>query len=439
MSEQPNVVEQVCRLFQHICANEDSKEKLALNPYSSLLTSYVGTRKAASLLPLLATAVPPSILALALTNVPAVSRLLWSEFLDDKTPAWFTALPTDVQQYLSGEFGPTTRASNTAPITVASSAASISITSSTASASPTALGNARGEGNSGLPLWAKIVIGIAVPLFVIGLIACIILCCCRRRRSRRRKGVTSRTPTPAFISSSNQGPQRSDRPAEHVPLRGGYYSNSSPDSNHRISRSSHHLSSSSDDFRTPVGGPSYEDMQPTGVIHPAHRARRDSRQSLNSLHSVPEVPEPMHQHHHRGATDATSIPYAKSGGQTARGAQPNLSTAGQGIYAGYNNPYHNYDADYRPENPFDDHSRQNNGYMSGGGNEYRGEGGQSHDTGLFIPAASYGRERPVGQSYNDSSWPLKSTHEGGYSGAHGGRNARRNSWETGDDYPAYKM
>jgi len=75
--------------------------------------------------------------------------------------------------------------------------------------------------------------------------------------------------------------------------------------------------------------------------------------------------------------------------------------------------------------------------MSGGGVEQHGESRQSRDAELFIPGASNRGELPVERSdNNDSSWPLKNTHEAGYNS--GGR-AKRNSWERGDDTPVYEM
>jgi hypothetical protein len=119
--------------------------------------------------------------------------------------------------------------------------------------------------------------------------------------------------------------------------------------------------------------------------------------------------------------------------------QQNPSTAGQGIYAGYHNPHHVFTPDYRPENPFNDHSppRQHNGYMSGGAIPQHRERRQSQDAELFIPASSYRGDHPAERSHNnDNSWPLRNTHDGGYSG---GKRAKRNSWERGDDSPVYEM
>ncbi|USP81112.1 uncharacterized protein yc1106_08386 [Curvularia clavata] len=58
----------------------------------------------------LLTALPQSLRQVAATNVPAVSRMLWEEFLDDNRPEWFRELPIDIQSYLINVFGPATAA-----------------------------------------------------------------------------------------------------------------------------------------------------------------------------------------------------------------------------------------------------------------------------------------------------------------------------------------
>ncbi|KAI4911097.1 hypothetical protein J4E90_007354 [Alternaria incomplexa] len=59
---------------------------------------------------LLITALPLSLRQIAATNIPAVSSILWEEFLDDKRPQWFEELPYDIQSYFIQEFGPATAA-----------------------------------------------------------------------------------------------------------------------------------------------------------------------------------------------------------------------------------------------------------------------------------------------------------------------------------------
>lgn len=393
---------------------------------------------------------------MALTDVPAVSRLLWSEFLDDHTPDWFTALPTDVQKYLSGEFGP----SSTSASTTASSTTPVSSTASATSSTPAAseattkADTSSTKHDGGLPLWAKIVIGVVVPLVVLALLALLLLCCLRRRRRNRtvRNNVDSRAPTPAFISSSHQ-PGYSRPPAEHVPLRGGYISSS--ETTHQTSHSNHHhnLSSGSEDFHTPIGGPSYEDI-PSATPGAMSRSRRGSRQSFNSLHSVPEVPEPVHNRNRHSLGSGLPIPppphssrrsrdlseeqdlnhspvssnsngrrisplnpaYGGTGTERDRSSHvpdtnPYMNhTIGQDIYAGGQHPYpaHN--------NPFADPSPPRQpGYMASGG--YRGSAGP--DPELFMPGSNY-----------DPNWPLRAMHESGYD-TH--ERTRKGSWERGDD------
>jgi hypothetical protein len=66
------------------------------------------TKPSISFAQLLLTAIPLSLRQLAVTNAPAVSSILWEEFLDDKKPEWFEELPWDVQSYLIVRFGPET-------------------------------------------------------------------------------------------------------------------------------------------------------------------------------------------------------------------------------------------------------------------------------------------------------------------------------------------
>ncbi|KAK5123064.1 hypothetical protein LTR85_003260 [Meristemomyces frigidus] len=53
-----------------------------------------------SVLSVLQTALPSSVIAEALTNSAAVSSEIASEFAAGNTPTWFTALPSDIQTYL---------------------------------------------------------------------------------------------------------------------------------------------------------------------------------------------------------------------------------------------------------------------------------------------------------------------------------------------------
>ncbi|KAF1950434.1 hypothetical protein CC80DRAFT_578458 [Byssothecium circinans] len=359
------------------------------------------------------------------TNLQALSKLLWSEFLDDNTPTWFTVLPTDVQEYLSGQFGPSTTASNRAST---SSSASYSVTSFPASSSSSSQSSASHASSSaasatpassqlddpqnrnhrsGLPLWAKILIGVLVPLFVLSLIALVLFCCLRRRRHRRRHSRTqSRTPTPAFISASNRAEPFGE---QHRPLRGGYISH--PDAN----RSSHRISSSSGEFRTPIGGPSYENIQPppvTGV-----QSRRSSRHSSGSLKSVQEVPEPMPHHYSNAApiplptrsprrsrdighevnheTMHPMLPQHTNGGMMNKPQRP--SPYNKGIYAGSFNPYSN-PLRLEDESPFDDPLSP---YQAGHAAISGGRRSVDREQELFLP------ERDAHHGYETNDWPLQ--------------------------------
>jgi len=65
---------------------------------------------------ILLTGVPESLREVAATNLPALSSILWGEFLDDRKPEWFLELPLEVQEYLVKKFGPQTAWPTAAPI-----------------------------------------------------------------------------------------------------------------------------------------------------------------------------------------------------------------------------------------------------------------------------------------------------------------------------------
>jgi len=68
-------------------------------------------RTEASVLSVLATALPPSLLAIGITNAPEVGSIIASSFSAGQTPAWYSALPEDVKSYLPilySEQAPTT-------------------------------------------------------------------------------------------------------------------------------------------------------------------------------------------------------------------------------------------------------------------------------------------------------------------------------------------
>jgi hypothetical protein len=53
-----------------------------------------------SVLAVLATALPSSLIAIGFTNAPEVGSIIESEFSAGQTPAWYSALPSDVKSYL---------------------------------------------------------------------------------------------------------------------------------------------------------------------------------------------------------------------------------------------------------------------------------------------------------------------------------------------------
>lgn len=54
-----------------------------------------------SVLGVLATALPPSLLAIGVTNAAELGSIIASSFSAGETPGWYSALPTDVKSYLT--------------------------------------------------------------------------------------------------------------------------------------------------------------------------------------------------------------------------------------------------------------------------------------------------------------------------------------------------
>lgn len=67
---------------------------------SAHAASSSGTLPYASVVVVLETALPKSLLHLALSNPVSASKLISSEFAAGQTPAWFSHLPSDVKTYL---------------------------------------------------------------------------------------------------------------------------------------------------------------------------------------------------------------------------------------------------------------------------------------------------------------------------------------------------
>jgi hypothetical protein len=105
----------------------------------------------------LLTALPSSLLAIAITNSDEAASIIASSFAAGETPAWFSALPTDVQSYLlysevtptATPLGNSTSATFSPSLntTVISSVHSASLTATTTGAG-SAAGSASGSASS---------------------------------------------------------------------------------------------------------------------------------------------------------------------------------------------------------------------------------------------------------------------------------------------------
>ncbi|KAJ4356079.1 uncharacterized protein N0V89_004106 [Didymosphaeria variabile] len=209
---------------------------------------------AISLAQVLLTAVPESLRQIAATNLPAVSSILWEEFLDDKRPEWFEELPWEVQSYLIRKFGPQTAwpteaptsggfgasdgftatvivtassdrtseptrpatsfttsytsGSSQAPVSESSASPSRTISSSinlaepseTSTPSPTTEPEAPASSNNGLSRDQKIGLGVGIPFGLLGAAALFLACCmlCRRRKKKHVEGSIP-PASPGFI------------------------------------------------------------------------------------------------------------------------------------------------------------------------------------------------------------------------------------------------
>lgn len=292
---------------------------------------------AISLAQILLTALPASLRIIAATNVPAVSSILWAEFLDGKRPEWFNQLPADIQSYLIRNFGPstawptaipTTSGSNSAETTHVSTTQISETTSelfsetssptnsnpsvtmsgqltanptatstnpSTVIFSPTSTANASG----GLSRNQKIGIGLGVPLAILGA-AAILLACCVLLRRRRKKGINGSQPpsSPGFIprfafqeKGEHHTPLNRERNLGHF-SQDTSYSNAfnwdddiiEPTVNTQIS-AGNTLDNHTAPTIAPAAAPSLYHT------HSSNRAR-GKRTSYSSLHSVAEVREP---------------------------------------------------------------------------------------------------------------------------------------------------
>ncbi|KAL9536097.1 hypothetical protein SMMN14_01458 [Sphaerulina musiva] len=96
-----------------------------------------------SVVSVLQTALPSSLINEALTNSAGVSSQLASEFAAGETPAWFTALPTAVQTYLIPAFANATGTMSTA----GTGALMTTTTPATATATASSVGGSGMTGN----------------------------------------------------------------------------------------------------------------------------------------------------------------------------------------------------------------------------------------------------------------------------------------------------
>ncbi|KAF9698441.1 hypothetical protein EKO04_003390 [Ascochyta lentis] len=244
----------------------------------------------------LLTALPASLRQLAATNLPAVSTLLWHEFLDDNKPEWFKDLPQNIQSYLIVQYGPSTAwptASATSSASSASSTASSSGSSPVAASATSSSTDSPPASHSGLTEGQKIGIGIGVPLGFLALAAVLIPLCFACRKKKKKTSGYEPPPSPGFMphgafQEKSTSYQEYRRPLNHPAL------NRSQSWDHDdelwMPEESQH--------RAHNGAPAAPMGNSTTVIGPAlvhthssNRAR-GKRTSHNSLHSVAEVTEP---------------------------------------------------------------------------------------------------------------------------------------------------
>ncbi|KAF1925453.1 uncharacterized protein M421DRAFT_242620 [Didymella exigua CBS 183.55] len=151
----------------------------------------------------LLTALPASLRQIAATNIPAVSSILWHEFLDDNKPDWFKALPSNIQSYLIVQYGPSTAWPTSTSSSSASSTMSTAVSTTRASAdtaSATSEPDSPSASNSGLSQGAKVGIGIGVPLGTLALLAVLIPCCFAMRKKKQNKLIGYEPPpSPGFM------------------------------------------------------------------------------------------------------------------------------------------------------------------------------------------------------------------------------------------------
>ncbi|KAF1851836.1 uncharacterized protein K460DRAFT_373749 [Cucurbitaria berberidis CBS 394.84] len=307
------------------------------------------TPDAVSLAHVLLTALPLSLRLIAATNVPAVSSILWEEFLDDKKPQWFSELPWDIQNYLIREFGPqsawptasptskvtATGASSTAqtslsqssesPTPSASDSASTTSTPSTStpvsssvsspslastlsqsratqsSASPSTVPVAPESSNSGLTRRQKVGLGVGVPFAFLGIAAILFACCFLQRRRRRRRIEGFQPPSsPGFIPrySFQDRTLSSDHYEHRTPLNRASQEdgtmNWEDDGYDPAEMEAPHRANALPPVAAPMAMHDPNPIMAAPALYHTHSSNRarGKRTSYTNLHSVAEVTEP---------------------------------------------------------------------------------------------------------------------------------------------------
>lgn len=241
---------------------------------------------------MLLTALPASLRQIAATNIPAVSSILWREFLDDNKPEWFKDLPPNIQSYLVVQYGPSTAWPTSAPTassSIASTTADSSTTSLAAITSPTSGPESPSESTSGLSQGAKIGIGIGVPLGVIALLAVIVPFCiaCRKKKPKKSSGYEP-PPSPGFMPHGAFQEKSTSYQEYRRPLNREQSWDQDDDSwtqpiaANRPQQNAHNM---------PMGNAATVVGPALVHTHSSNRAR-GKRTSHNSLHAVAEVTEP---------------------------------------------------------------------------------------------------------------------------------------------------
>lgn len=260
---------------------------------------------------MLLTALPASLRQLAATNIPAVSSILWHEFLDNNKPEWFKDLPQNIQSYLIVQYGPSTAwptaaatsdASSVSPTASSSELSSVAASATAASStdSPTSIPDSSPEGSSGLSQGQKIGIGIGVPLGVLALAAVLIPLCFACRRKKQKPSGYEPPPSPGFMphgafQEKSTSYQEYRRPLNNPTLnRSQSWDHDDElwmpeDSQHRA----HNIAPAAS--TVPMGNSSTVIGPALVHTHSSSRAR-GKRTSYNSLHSVAEVNEPDDGH-----------------------------------------------------------------------------------------------------------------------------------------------